>query len=52
MLDVADVIYQTGKTYLVQQGKFLAILFVFIGAAVAFISDGYQMLILDLAELP
>jgi K(+)-stimulated pyrophosphate-energized sodium pump len=36
MLDVADVIYQTGKTYLVQQGKFLAILFLFIGTAVAF----------------
>ncbi len=44
MLDVADVIYQTGKTYLIQQGKFLAILFVFIGAVVAFyfgwLSDG------------
>ena len=36
MLDVAQVIYETGKTYLIQQGKFLAILFVFIGAAVAF----------------
>ncbi len=36
MLEVADVIYETGKTYLIQQGKFLAILFVFIGAAVAF----------------
>ncbi|MCB2209074.1 MAG: sodium-translocating pyrophosphatase [Bacteroidetes bacterium] len=36
MLDVAKVIYETGKTYLIQQGKFLAILFVFIGAAVAF----------------
>lgn len=36
MLEVADVIYQTGKTYLIQQGKFLAILFLFIGAAVAF----------------
>ena len=36
MLDVAQVIYETGKTYLVQQGKFLALLFVFIGAAVAF----------------
>jgi K(+)-stimulated pyrophosphate-energized sodium pump len=36
MLDVADVIYETGKTYLIQQGKFLAILFVFIGSAVAF----------------
>lgn len=36
MLDVAHVIYETGKTYLLQQGKFLAILFLFIGAAVAF----------------
>jgi K(+)-stimulated pyrophosphate-energized sodium pump len=36
MLDVAEVIYETGKTYLIQQGKFLAILFLFIGAAVAF----------------
>ncbi len=36
MLDVAQVIYETGKTYLIQQGKFLAILFLFIGSAVAF----------------
>lgn len=36
MLDVAHVIYETGKTYLIQQGKFLAILFLFIGSAVAF----------------
>jgi len=36
MLDVAQVIYETGKTYLIQQGKFLVILFLFIGAAVAF----------------
>lgn len=36
MLDVAHVIYETGKTYLIQQGKFLAILFIFIGSAVAF----------------
>jgi len=36
MLDVAYVIYETGKTYLIQQGKFLAILFLFIGSAVAF----------------
>ncbi len=35
MLDVAQVIYETGKTYLLQQGKFLIILFVFIGTAVA-----------------
>lgn len=36
MLDVAQVIFETAKTYLVQQGKFLMILFLFIGAAVAF----------------
>ncbi len=36
MLDVAQVIFETAKTYLVQQGKFLLILFAFIGAAVAF----------------
>jgi len=36
MLEVAEVIYETGKTYLLQQGKFLAILFIFIGSAVAF----------------
>ncbi len=36
MLEVANVIFQTAKTYLVQQGKFLAILFLFIGTAVAF----------------
>ena len=36
MLDVAQVIFETSKTYLIQQGRFLAILFVFIGAAVAF----------------
>jgi K(+)-stimulated pyrophosphate-energized sodium pump len=35
MLDVAEVIYKTCSTYLKQQGKFLAILFIFIGAAVA-----------------
>lgn len=36
MLEVANVIFQTAKTYLIQQGKFLLILFIFIGAAVAF----------------
>lgn len=35
MLDIADVIYQTCRVYLKQQGKFLALLFLFIGAAVA-----------------
>ena len=36
MLDVASTIYATCKTYLVQQGKFLALLFVIIGICVAF----------------
>ncbi|MDD3269819.1 MAG: sodium-translocating pyrophosphatase [Syntrophomonadaceae bacterium] len=36
MLDVAQTIYETCKTYLIQQGKFIAILFAFIGACVAF----------------
>lgn len=36
MLDVANVIYQTAKTYLVQQGKFLIYLFIFVGTAVGF----------------
>ncbi|MEN8249950.1 MAG: sodium-translocating pyrophosphatase [Bacteroidota bacterium] len=36
MLDVAQVIFETAKTYLIQQGKFLAILFLIIGAVVAF----------------
>lgn len=36
MLDVAQVIFETAKTYLIQQGKFILILFAFIGTAVAF----------------
>ena len=36
MLDVAQVIFETSKTYLIQQGKFILILFIFIGTAVAF----------------
>jgi len=35
MLEIADVIYKTCNAYLKQQGKFIAILFIFIGAAVA-----------------
>lgn len=35
MLNVAQVIYKTCSTYLKQQGKFLARLFIFIGIAVA-----------------
>ncbi|MDD3869911.1 MAG: sodium/proton-translocating pyrophosphatase, partial [Candidatus Cloacimonetes bacterium] len=36
MLDVANIIYETCKTYLIQQGKFIALLFVFIGFCIAF----------------
>ncbi len=36
MLDVAQIIYETCKTYLNQQGKFIAILFLFIGVCIAF----------------
>ena len=36
MLDVAEVIFQTCKTYLIQQGKFLLMLFCFIAVAIAF----------------
>ena len=36
MLDVANTIYETCKTYLIQQGKFLLILLIFIGVCIAF----------------
>ena len=36
MLDVAKIIFETCKTYLLQQGKFLVILFVIIGLCMAF----------------
>ena len=36
MLKVAEIIYQTCRTYLIQQGKFLLMLFVFIAAAMSF----------------
>lgn len=42
MLDVAQIIFETSKTYLIQQGKFLGILFVFIAACIAFYF-GYLM---------
>lgn len=48
MLDIADVIYSTCKAYLKQQGKFLAILFCFIGAAVA----GYFGFLSPIGETP
>jgi K(+)-stimulated pyrophosphate-energized sodium pump len=36
MLDVSEIIFQTCKTYLLQQGKFLILLEVFIGACILF----------------
>lgn len=36
MLDVSSIIFETCKTYLIQQGKFLAVLLAFIGACIAF----------------
>ncbi len=36
MLDVAETIYQTCRTYLIQQGKFLAILFGIVSVAIVF----------------
>lgn len=36
MLDVANVIFQTCKTYLIQQGKFLVLLEIFIGICIAY----------------
>ena len=36
MLEIGNVIFKTCSTYLKQQGKFLLLLFVFIGAAMAF----------------
>lgn len=42
MLDIAQVIFETCKTYLIQQGKLLVILFVFIAVCVSFYF-GYLM---------
>ena len=36
MLDVSKVIFETCKTYLIQQGKFLIILFIFIASCIGF----------------
>jgi K(+)-stimulated pyrophosphate-energized sodium pump len=36
MLDVSQIIFETCKTYLIQQGRFIVILFLFIGSIMAF----------------
>jgi K(+)-stimulated pyrophosphate-energized sodium pump len=41
MTDIAEVIYQTCKTYLLQQGKFLIMLFVLIAAAISYYLLGF-----------
>src|SRR5206468_12774676 len=41
MLDVAEIIYQTCKTYLIQQGKFLLMLFVLIACAITYYLVGF-----------
>src|SRR5262245_40163267 len=41
MLDVAEVIFQTCKTYLIQQGKFLLMLFVLISCAITYYLVGF-----------
>jgi K(+)-stimulated pyrophosphate-energized sodium pump len=42
MLKVADIIFQTCKTYLIQQGRFLMMLFLIIGTAMAYYFMGLQ----------
>jgi len=42
MLDVADTIYQTCKTYLLQQGKFLLFLFIIIAIAMVYYFVGLK----------
>lgn len=42
MLDVAQIIFETCKTYLIQQGKLLVILFIFIAVCISFYF-GYLM---------
>jgi Na+/H+-translocating membrane pyrophosphatase len=42
MLNVAEIIFQTCKTYLIQQGKFLLMLFAIIGSAMAYYFVGLK----------
>jgi len=42
MLDVAEVIFQTCKTYLIQQGKFLLMLFAIMSVAMSYYFIGLQ----------
>ena len=51
MLNVAEIIFQTCQTYLVQQGKFLLLLFAIIGAAMTYYFMALQGEGLDTALL-
>ncbi|MFL5245327.1 MAG: sodium-translocating pyrophosphatase [Gemmataceae bacterium] len=42
MLDISEIIFQTCKTYLIQQGKFLLMLFCFIAVAMAVYLLGFS----------
>ncbi len=42
MLDISEIIFQTCKTYLIQQGKFLLLLFALIAAAMSYYFMGLQ----------
>jgi K(+)-stimulated pyrophosphate-energized sodium pump len=42
MLNIAEIIFQTCKTYLIQQGRFLLLLFAIIGSAMAYYFIGLQ----------
>jgi K(+)-stimulated pyrophosphate-energized sodium pump len=42
MLDIAEIIFQTCKTYLIQQGKFLLMLFALIACAMSYYFMGLQ----------
>jgi len=51
MLDISEIIFQTCKTYLIQQGKFLLMLFCFIAVAMAiYITGPYWLNLLGLAH--
>jgi Na+/H+-translocating membrane pyrophosphatase len=51
MLDIAEIIFQTCKTYLIQQGKFLVMLFVLIAATMTYYFIGLQHKTLDTVAL-
>ena len=42
MLEVGQIIFETCKTYLLQQGKFLILLFTFIALFISFYFGGLQ----------